>query len=135
MWRGGSRLWKDRMLVCGAEDRSAKDQILLCGSTDTSGTEPDHALGWKYDVSLQWRAQDVRVVYKALFMGRRRRPDWSQLTAAWQSDMPSLSEASKKMLKQEVATEDAFLDRTSLLILADDWFGKWVEKFLKVCNR
>ncbi len=135
MWRGGSRLWKDRMLVCGAEDRSAKDQILLCGSTDTSGTEPDHALGWKYDVSLQWRAQDVRVVYKALFMGRRRRPDWSQLTAAWQSDMPSLSEASKKMLKQEVATEVAFLDRTSLLILADDWFGKWVEKFLKVCNR
>ena len=65
------------------------------------------------------------------------RSAWSQLTAAyaWQSDMPSLSEASKKMLKQEVATEVAFLDRTSLLILADDWFGKWVEKFLKVCNR
>ena len=27
------------------------------------------------------------------------------------------------------------MDRTSLLVLADDWFGKWVEKFLKVCNK
>ncbi len=49
--------------------------------------------------------------------------------------MQSLPEANRKMLKQETATEDFFLDRTSLLILADDWFGKWVEKFLKVCNR
>ena len=48
--------------------------------------------------------------------------------------MQSLLEASKKMLKQKIATADAFLGRTSLLILADDWFGKWVEKFLKVCN-
>ncbi len=39
------------------------------------------------------------------------------------------------MLKQEIATEDAFLYKTSLLILAEDWFGKWVEKFLKMCNR
>ncbi len=39
------------------------------------------------------------------------------------------------MLKQEIATKDAFLDSTSLLILADDWFGKWMERFLKVCNR
>ncbi len=39
------------------------------------------------------------------------------------------------MLKQEIATVDAFLDSTSLLILADDWFGKWVDKFLKMCNR
>ena len=60
---------------------------------------------------LVWR-QDVRTVHKAL-----------------------LPKASRKMLKQEIATEDAFLDRTSLLILADDWFGKWVENFLKVCNR
>ncbi len=56
-------------------------------------------------------------------------------TVAWQSVMQSLPEANRKMLKQETATEDFFLDRTSLLILADDWFGKWVEKFLKVCNR
>ncbi len=35
---------------------------------------------------------------------------------------------------EPTATGDAFLDRTSLLILADDWFGKWVEKFLKVCR-
>ncbi len=54
---------------------------------------------------------------------------------AWQSDMQSVPETSRKMLKQEIATEDASLDRISLLILADDWFGKWVEKFLKVCNR
>ncbi len=60
---------------------------------------------------LVWR-QDVRTVHKAL-----------------------LPKARRKMLKQEIATEDAFLDRTSLLILADDWFGKWVENFLKVCNR
>ena len=36
---------------------------------------------------------------------------------------------------EPIVTGDAFLDRTSLLILADDLFGKWVEKFLKVCNR
>ncbi len=38
-------------------------------------------------------------------------------------------------VEAEVATEDAFLDRTSLLILADDWFGKWVEKSLEMCSR
>ncbi len=38
------------------------------------------------------------------------------------------------MWKQGIATGDASLDKTSLLILADDWFGKSVEKFLKVCN-
>ena len=66
------------------------------------------------------------MVYKALSMGRRRRPGWSQLTVAyaWQSDMLSVPETSRKMLKQEIATEDAFLDRTSVLILADDWYGK-----------
>ena len=30
-----------------------------------------------------------------------------------------LPKASRKMLKQEIATEDAFLDRTSLLILTE----------------
>ncbi len=44
-------------------------------------------------------------------------------------------EANRRMLTEEIATEDAFLDRTSLLILADDLFGKWVEKFLKMCNK
>ena len=53
------------MLVCG-EERSVKDRIFLCGGADTSGTEADHALWWKRDVNLHWRAQDVRVVYKAL---------------------------------------------------------------------
>ncbi len=36
---------------------------------------PDHALWWRRDISLHWRAQDVRVVREALLMGRRRRPD------------------------------------------------------------
>ena len=42
-----------QVLVCGGEDRSAKDWILLCGGEDTSGTDPDPALCWKCDVSLQ----------------------------------------------------------------------------------
>ncbi len=49
--------------------------------------------------------------------------------------MQSILEANKRMLTEEIATDGTFLDGTSLLILADDWFGKWVEKFLKVCNR
>ena len=79
MCRGGSRLWKDRMLVCGGEDRSAKDRILLCGGADTSGTEPDHALWWKRDVSLHGWTQDVREVRAALPMGINRTSAWSQV--------------------------------------------------------
>ncbi len=171
-------LWRGEILVCGGEDRSAKDRILLCGGADTSGTEPDHALWWKRDVSLHWRTQDVRAVWRhclwkctgvqlesdlAAGLDRHRMSVWSvrhclygnascrvlpvtptirvasssticlwELTVAcaWQSDMQSLPKASRKMLKQEIATEYAFLDRTSLLILADDWFGKLVEKSL-----
>ena len=66
------------MLICGGESSLWKDRIMLCGGTDTSGTDPDPALWWKRDVSLHWRAQDVRVVHKALPMERRRRPGWSQ---------------------------------------------------------
>ena len=33
------------------------------GDADTSGTEPDHALWWKRDVSLQEWTQDVRAVH------------------------------------------------------------------------
>ncbi len=66
------------MLVCGGEDRSVKDRILLCEGADTSGTEPDHALWWKRDVNLHWRAQDVRVVYKALPEDVQRQPAESQ---------------------------------------------------------
>ncbi len=43
--------------------------------------------------------------------------------------------SSTVMLAEEMATDGTFLDRTSLLMLADDWFGKSMEKFLKVCNR
>ncbi len=76
-------LWRDKMLVCGGESSPWKDRILLCGGADTAGTEPDHALWWKRDVSLQWRAQDVRVVHKALPMGINRASAWSQLTEAY----------------------------------------------------
>ncbi len=38
--------------------------------------------------------------------------------------MQSLLEANKKMLAKEIATDETSLDRTSLLVLADDWFGK-----------
>ncbi len=34
--------------------------------------------------------------------------------------MQSLWEANKQMLAEEIATDETFLDRTSLLILADD---------------
>ncbi len=63
------------MLACGGEDRSVKGRILLCGGADMSGTELDHALWWKRVVNLHWRAQNVRVVYKALLMRRRRQQD------------------------------------------------------------
>ncbi len=33
-------------------------------------------------------------------------------------------DANKKMLAEEIATDGTFLDRTLLLILADDLFGK-----------
>ena len=56
-----------------------KDRILLSGGAGTSGTEPDHALWWKRDVSLHWRAQDVRVVYKALPKDVQRQPAESQV--------------------------------------------------------
>ncbi len=46
-------LWRGKMLVCGGESSPWKDRIMLCGSTDTSGTDPDPALWWKRDVSLQ----------------------------------------------------------------------------------
>ncbi len=69
------------MLVCGGEGSMWKDRILLRGGADTSGTEPDHALWWKRDVSLHARKQYVHVVHKALPMERRRWPGWSQ---AWQ---------------------------------------------------
>ena len=38
--------------------------------------------------------------------------------------MQSHREANEQMLAEEIATEETFLDKTSLLILADDWFGK-----------
>ena len=94
--------------------------------------------------------QDVWVASKVLSMVMGWRSTWSQFTASfdehWTSIDGSLSgcphdlqvlppKANRNMLKQEIATEDAFLDRTSVLILAEDWFGKWMEKFLKVCNR
>ncbi len=82
MCRGRSRLWKDRMLVCGGEDRSAKDRIPLCGGADKSGSEPDHALWWKRDVSLHGRTQDVREVREALPMRICWRSAGSQLTAS-----------------------------------------------------
>ena len=43
--------------------------------------------------------------------------------------------AGRKMWKQHISAEDAFLDSISFLILADDRSGKEVEKFLKMCNR
>ncbi len=82
MCRGGSRLWKDRMLVCGGENRSAKDRIPLCGGADTSGTEPDHALWWKRDIILHGRTHDVREVHETLPMGINSTSAWSQLTAS-----------------------------------------------------
>ena len=50
------------------------------------------------------------------------------------SDMLVL-EANRKIFVEDIATDVTFLNRTALLILAEDWFGKLVEKFLKVCNR
>ncbi len=41
-----------------------------------------------------------------------------------ESDMQSIREANKRMLTEEIAMEETFLDRTTLLILADDLFGK-----------
>ena len=33
-------------------------------------------------------------------------------------------EANKRMLAKEIATDETSLDKTSVLIMADDWFGK-----------
>ncbi len=52
-----------------------------------------------------------------------------------ESAMQTIQKANKRMLAEKIATNETFLERTSMLILADDWFGKWVEKFLKVCNK
>ena len=45
-----------------------------------------------------------------------------------QSEPPAsgmlILEANKKMLAEEMAMDGTFLDRTSLLMLADDLFGK-----------
>ncbi len=60
-------------------DRSAKNRVLLGGGADTSGTELDHALWWKRDVSLYRWTQDVHVVYKALPKDVQRQPAESQV--------------------------------------------------------
>ncbi len=36
--------------------------------------------------------------------------------------------SSTRMLAEEIATDVTFLDRTSLLRLAEDWFGKLMER-------
>ncbi len=41
-----------------------------------------------------------------------------------ESDMQSIWKANKQMLAKEIATDETSLDKTSVLILADDLFGK-----------
>ncbi len=66
----------ERQNACGRRREQVSERLSPPDAdAGTSGTEPDHALWWRRDVSLYAQMQDVRVVHKALFMGRRRWPD------------------------------------------------------------
>ena len=55
-------------------------------------------------------------------------PEGKSTKAVNQSEPPPsdmlILEANKKMLAEDMATDGTFLDKTSFLMLADDWFGK-----------
>ncbi len=135
LWGRGQVRERQDSAVWG-RDTSWTDPILLCGGDDTSACIDVHrmSVGSIRHCLLEYRGGQIPVALAA-DTNRHRTSVWSighgrsslSHFQDWYRTFQGVRYAvtTGGQQAEQIAMDEAFLDRTSLLILADDWFGKW----------